>query len=219
MLSTKKIGFAGVCKYDLCIYLGTVLHNLQYRVLIIDNSHEQQMKFCIPKPDLPLKTYSYRGVDYQFQIPVDREPINNYDFVLVDLGTWMEERTAVGYDEVFLVTDGDRRHVEMYRELLTALKRPVSIILRDVCEYKITASYLMELLVEEPMNLVEKYVLRQDELDYEYRIRMQYEGCQDFRKLSASLEHVIVDIARNITSVSWMDASYAFRAARKGACI
>lgn len=51
MSKQKIIGIFGCEQTDLCIYLANILENMKNSVLVIDNSFEQKMRFCIPRPN------------------------------------------------------------------------------------------------------------------------------------------------------------------------
>lgn len=215
MLITKKIGFLGVQKHDLCIYLGRVIHHLGHRVLTVDNSAEQQLKYCIPMPELPGQSFVLQGVEYGFQMPLDHIDISGYDYVFEDLGKW-SPRQQSGYDEIYLVTDPQVMNMEQCRYLLQKLQNPVNLVLRDMCAYKIQDKRVIHFFEQEKTKIRNLYMIEQDILDYEYRIQMQYEPCREFHEISAGMEKTIMRMAQNITARSWMDIMYAYRAARRG---
>ena len=218
MLITKKIGFLGVQKHDMCIYLGRVIHHLGHRVLTVDNSAEQQLKYCIPMPELPGQSFVLRGVEYGFQMPLDHVDISGYDYVFEDLGKWSPGQQT-GYDEIYLVTDPQVMNMEKCRYLLQKLQNPVNLVIRDMCAHQIQDERVRHFFEQEKTKIRNLYMIDQDILDYEYRIQMQYETCREFHEISAGMEKTIMRMAQNITARSWMDIMYAYRAAKEGRAV
>ena len=64
MSKQKIIGIFGCEQTDLCIYLASILDNMKNSVLVIDNSFEQKMRFCIPRPNEKMNMITYKNVDY-----------------------------------------------------------------------------------------------------------------------------------------------------------
>ena len=218
MLITKKIGFLGVQKHDMCIYLGRVIHHLGHRVLTVDNSAEQQLKYCIPMPELPGQSFELQGVEYGFQMPLDHVDISGYDYVFEDLGKWSPGQQT-GYDEIYLVTDPQVMNMEKCRYLLQKLQNPVNLVIRDMCAHQIQDERVRHFFEQEKTKIRNLYMIDQDILDYEYRIQMQYETCREFHEISAGMEKTIMRMAQNITARSWMDIMYAYRAAKEGRAV
>ena len=60
MSKQKIIGIFGCEQTDLCIYLASILENMKNSVLVIDNSFEQKMRFCIPRPNEKMNMITYK---------------------------------------------------------------------------------------------------------------------------------------------------------------
>ena len=63
MSKQKIIGIFGCEQTDLCIYLASILENMKNSVLVIDNSFEQKMRFCIPRPNEKMNMITYKNVE------------------------------------------------------------------------------------------------------------------------------------------------------------
>ena len=61
MSKQKIIGIFGCEQTDLCIYLASILENMKNSVLVIDNSFEQKMRFCIPRPNEKMNAHHRRS--------------------------------------------------------------------------------------------------------------------------------------------------------------
>lgn len=88
MSKQKIIGIFGCEQTDLCIYLASILENMKNSVLVIDNSFEQKMRFCIPRPNEKMNMITYKNVDYTALCERSLWKTEGYDYVIVNLGSW-----------------------------------------------------------------------------------------------------------------------------------
>ncbi len=216
VIQTKAIGFVGIDKGDLLIYLASILCCLDYKVTIFDHSHKQLLQYCIPESEGDFDKITYRGVDYQFFKPVKEENYKDYDIILLDLGEWTTIEEINGLDHVYLVTDSSRYHMEKYIDLLIDLRKNVNIIFKNICNCKINKQYLIETMKRSKVLLGKTYEVRLDPLDYEYEIRMQYEPYQEFKELSKPYESLLCLIVTEITGLDMQRIKKAYNRARKG---
>ena len=127
-MSTKIIGLFGCGQSDLCIYLASILENMKYRVLVIDNSKEQKIRLCIPKPEEDISTITYQNVDYTFLRPHSEWLHYAYDFIVVDMGEAPKEDALALSDFLIGVLDCELYSVERYRNIYMQIKIPIHII-------------------------------------------------------------------------------------------
>ena len=85
MSKQKIIGIFGCEQTDLCIYLASILENMKNSVLVIDNSFEQKMRFCIPRPNEKMNMITYKNVDYTALCERSLWKTEGYDYVIVNL--------------------------------------------------------------------------------------------------------------------------------------
>jgi len=90
----KIIGIFGCEQTDLCIYLASILENMKNSVLVIDNSFEQKMRFCIPRPNEKMNMITYKNVDYTALCERSLWKTEGYDYVIVNLGSWPDEKSV-----------------------------------------------------------------------------------------------------------------------------
>ena len=100
MSKQKIIGIFGCEQTDLCIYLASILENMKNSVLVIDNSFEQKMRFCIPRPNEKMNTITYKNVDYTALCERSLWKTEGYDYVIVNLGSWPDEKSVTDCDEL-----------------------------------------------------------------------------------------------------------------------
>ena len=94
MSKQKIIGIFGCEQTDLCIYLASILENMKNSVLVIDNSFEQKMRFCIPRPNEKMNMITYKNVDYTALCERSLWKTEGYDYVIVNLGSWPDEKSV-----------------------------------------------------------------------------------------------------------------------------
>lgn len=219
MHEKKIIGLLGVRKYDFCIYLAGVLNNLGLRVLVIDNSTEQEIRYCIPNPDGSISPVTYKNIDYKFgTLPVEEE-YEKYDFVLIDMGDSLNPENICLCEELILVTDAYRRNIEKYKEALHSVCCPATVIIRNVCRYKATGRQLYGMLAEESCRVVGRHFVHQDSEDEEYAVMAQYEPYGDFMNISWEFQKALAGTAAGITGKGIGEIMKALKSARKGRCI
>ena len=100
MSKQKIIGIFGCEQTDLCIYLASILENMKNSVLVIDNSFEQKMRFCIPRPNEKMNMITYKNVDYTALCERSLWKTEGYDYVIVNLGSWPDEKSVTDCDEL-----------------------------------------------------------------------------------------------------------------------
>lgn len=241
MRKQKKIGFIGVKKQDLCIYLAAILNNLGYQVLVEDRSYEQEILNCIPdaaqgkgkffyhenEPGSELSLVgehleshyekkTYKNVDY---IGETCELCEEYDYHLIDLGEWAQSLELKNLDEIILVTDCEKRNIEKYRKLFQIFSVPMSLVVRNICEFHKRNLFLQDYFHDVKWNLTERFLLPFDAVDEEYRICMQYEPYREFNRISEELNSLLIRLCKNNTENKLSQILYALKQARKGKCI
>jgi len=215
----KIIGIFGVRKHDFCIYLAGILNNLGSRVLVIDNSPEEEIRCCVPGSEGHISTVTYKNVDYEFGSFPKGEAYEKYQYILTDMGSGLKSEDMGIYDEIILVTDAYRRNIERYREALKLAACPVTVIIRNVCQYKATGRQLFGLLIEEPYRIVDRYYIQQDPEDEEYAVLAQYEPYREFGRISAGFKKALAGTAAGITGLGMNEIMRALKSAGKGRCI
>ena len=218
MSETKIIGFFGTNQTDVCIYVGAILQNLDYRVCVVDNSYEQAMQFCIPKPLERIPTITYKNIDYERLVSYEQWTEKEYDFLLVDLGVWPQDEALKQCREVYLITDCAIAQVKRYRELMCRVKIPMNVIVRDVCADAVSAKKIINLLQEENCFIMEWYGLPWHEEDATNRLLMQYYGFQNFNRLSHAFEKILIRICHSIAECESTVIWKSYRRAKKGEC-
>ncbi len=240
MRDQKKLGFVGVKKQDICIYFAAILNNLGYRVLVEDLSYEQEILSCIPAlPNSRPKIFyrrkesgtihgavaeenrmyfekrTYKNVDY---IGRTEEDSREYDYLLVNLGEWAQSTQLKEVDEIILVTDCEKLNIEKYQKFLQIFSFPMSLVIRNIHVIHRKNKILREWMNLQEWNLIEKYFLPFRLNDEEYRIGMQYEPLDEFRRISENMKAVLVKFCREYTENKLSEILLALSYAKNGKC-
>ncbi len=218
MSKAKVIGIFGWGQTDLCIYLASVLENMKYHVLVVDNSIGQKMGCCIPRPKRELNIVTYKDVDYQWQIPPDEWAVDAYDFVIADLGERPEKAEFDNCEELFLVTGCDYGCIRKSRELMLELKKPMAVIIRNYQRETMLERQIVGELEEENCFLMEHYFLPYDAWDESGRILMQYRGYEDCSCLSKEFEKLLFHLGCMLGKRDYHTVLAGIHRAKRGEC-
>ena len=114
MTKSKIIGIFGCEQTDICIYLASILENMKLHVLVMDYSFEQKMQFCIPSPEKNLKVVTHKNVDYMLHCDGKEWPQQEYDFMIINLGSWPQEEAFSQCDELIGVMNCEFAQIVNY---------------------------------------------------------------------------------------------------------
>lgn len=218
MDKVKIIGIFGQEQTDLCIYLASILENMKYHVLVIDNSNEQKMNCCIPKPNAQLHITTYKGIDYQNKTAYVDIQKSNYDFILVDLGKEPFAEELSQCEELILVVGCEYPAIQTYNAFMKKAKIPMTVVLRNYQKETMLKKRLKKQLEEENCFLMELHLLPFDAWDESKRIMMQYEGYQDCNGLSKEYEKLLLHLTTVFTNQGYYAARRGLIRAKKGVC-
>lgn len=220
MKEAKVIGIFGWEQTDLCIYLASILENMKYHILVIDNSMEQKMGCCIPKPKTKteLEIVTYKNVDYRWKVPAAEWQTNQYDFVIIDMGSEPLEDEISRCEEVFLVTGCDYVCIQKYRTFMLQIKKPMTVIIRNYHKEMMLEKQIVRQLEKENCFVMEHYLLPFDEWDESKRISMQYQGYRDCGGISKELEKLLFHLGCMLVNQGYHVVLTGVRRAKRGEC-
>ena len=218
MMSKRIIGIFGCEQTDLCIYLASILENMKKRVLVVDNSFEQKLQLCIPKPEKELNIVTYKNVDYTWQATEAMWRNQEYDFVIIDFGGWPEESELILCHELICVLKCEYYYIMKYREMIQNVKLPTSLILRNFCRKYMDSNKILSLLGETGCFVMDRMFCALTEEDESLRIAMQAEGYHNFSGISKDLEKILFHLCRSICRNDYVEVLNGIRRAKRGEC-
>lgn len=198
------IGFAGVDKQDIVLYVARILYHLGKRVLIVDQSDSMAVKSSIPCPvELEKSMIEYRGMYFVNGRAYEedlKESIHKYgfDYIIMDYGFGFEDEVLCRLDQVIYVIDQQKHNVERLIHMIDNKCGHISLVIRDAVGHK---SGMRNLIRHPKLNSIHKnriFIIYQDELDTICKIKCQYEIAFSFSKLSAPAQNTLKELTREI---------------------
>lgn len=220
----KVIGFVGVDKYDIILYLAKLLVCNKYRVLVIDDSDTQALQCSVnyPKGLNPHETeVEYAG--FRFLTRVDLANIDynaSYDFVLIDFGFCLNHHNLLQCDAIQIFTDIKRHNIyrliskNFVNFLSNAMDKDhpqTNVIIRDWVSSKLSLGYMHELLRGLGVGETSYYQFDFNEEDYALQLQSQYDTNYNFKRVSAPIKAYLVDTLVNICEFSESVAEKSFK--------
>ncbi len=218
MNNKRIIGLFGTGQTDICLYLGALFANLKITVLVIDNSYDQLIKYCVHGRKENGKIYK-SGVEYAFMMDCIYWKEQPTEIIIVDMGEWPSDDALCICDEIYLISDLNVAKLIKYRELIRRLELPVSVILRDVCDEAVRSNNILHLLSQNNPFIYEEHRLPMGEDDRIEWLLMQYHGFERFIYISNEMEKLLMDIVRHNCQVSASGLTRVMKLAKKGGAV
>ncbi len=214
-IKASVIGFFGIEKYDLILYLSSLLLNLDRKVLIIDNSETEALTFSIPIPESmnpKICKINYRNMDFVKERNAAQYQMD-YDFILIDFGFRTNHKDIPLCSFVYLVTDKQRHNIARIRNL--KLSQNAYLIIRDSIG-KESAACLADKLNENKANIKQYYCLYWDDTDKENMIALQYGDGIKFKKQSGQLKYLLTQLMTETLPFNRAEVGQAYKKAKRG---
>lgn len=216
-LSNKAMicGFYGIDSYDIIHYLSRIFKNLNKKVLLVDQSCNKALFESISKPE-NLKgnsLVSYRDIDYMNEY--EDNQASNYDYIFIDFGLNDKDKTII-CDKLFLLTDLQVHNVNYIKRIyrVSNIKSKV-IIIRNAIKCKIKPEFILSQMGRTIHN--SSYVIYEDFLDQESKIKCQYNDKIIFNRLSPMFKSSLKKIVIDEFKYNKKDIKKAYRLAARGA--
>ena len=114
-MENKILGFFGVDKYDIILYLSRILYTLNKKILLLDCSENRALTYSIPMPNQILceerdcYIVNYRGIDCASNSFISQELMEKYkqeyDVILMDFGFQENHELVENCTHIVLVLD------------------------------------------------------------------------------------------------------------------
>ena len=210
------IGFLGTYPVDVCLYTAFALQNTGKSVCVNDFTSEGVLFECIPTPEETLEIITFRNVDFMHQLPMAEWKQKPYDYIFVQLGDAPQELTVSSCDELILVIDCEKRHLDEFQNLMQKMRMSMNVVLRGFCPDGIPERKLKEYFEQENCFVERWLTLPFDEMDEAYRIGMQYEPMQSFAHASVGWEKLLLQLLKILVPKNSAANIKAVRAVRSG---
>lgn len=195
-MADNVIGFVGVEKYEIILYLSRILHHLNLKVLLVDLSESEALYSCIPIPkDMRNKEnkIDYRGIDFIKNENKLYDLQGNYDVILIDFGFNSYSNILSQCNRILLFTDLQLHNIERIKNMKIQTVAEMSLILKEFINCKITPEFITT-QIGYNIDKEQVYVFHNDIIDMKYKIHSQYDDCFHFKKLSRSYKQFLKDV-------------------------
>lgn len=221
------VGFFGIDKYDIILYLSLILHQAGKKVLAADCSETGALSACIPKPKVPAGTITeYRGLFFMdcrrnmkpgsFKIP----SLDNYDYFLADYGFQADDAAIRTLDRCIIVTDQQLHNAKNLSSINRGTDQGIgySLIIRDCADSRQKPGHLVAEIGLDDLPGLKLYASYLDEPDTKCRISCQYNGVFSFTHISAQMKSIVISLLHDIApELGRKESDKAYRKAMKGA--
>ncbi|MGN0243130.1 MAG: hypothetical protein ACI4CT_03600 [Lachnospiraceae bacterium] len=207
-MSNRIMGFVGIEKYDIMLYLSRILYHLGQRVLLLDQSMEHGLRYSIPETGFcEGRIVDYRGIDFGMNLPMEVY-ISEYDYILADFGFNLEHQDIVLCTEIYIVSDMQLHHIKSLSQLHLMNTQNRYLILKDRIPYKVRDEYVYEELGPLMLNENNSYSVYMNERDYQSRLNCQYDDSVPLKNVSKHIKNLLYDILLLDFDKSKIDIAY-----------
>lgn len=214
-MSSKKIGFTGIEKYEIMHYLSRILRNLGQKVLLADQSVEQALACSVPIPFPDTgEIIDYNGVDVMLNVTPEEFQHLDYDYILMDFGFQVHHPMLAACDEVYLVSDLQIHNIRNLSAMQLDRHQERFLIVKEFYTGRVSCSYIYEEMNHLMIREDNSYALQLEERDYENCLNCQYENQISMKKLSRSVKGLLIEMLQQDFSKPQIE--YALRMAERG---
>lgn len=207
----KVIGFLGIEKYEIILYLSRILKQLGKKVLVLDCSENGALDAGVcyfrEQPALYGELQEYRGIDYlnytlhdsagREEYSVFRDIRKEYDFILMDFGFRRGHPLYHICDHCFLVSDQQRHNILRMKEAALECQVPFTVVIRDILACKVSLDYFTDFMDGNDF-AQEMIFLYRNEADTKRQIQCQYGQAVNFQKLSKETKEFLKQAVKRL---------------------
>lgn len=209
---TKVIGFLGVEKYDLILYLAYILKELNQKILIMDASDQRALTCCIPHPkelNSETETITFREIDFIRDFNPD-DYVRDYDYILIDYGFKVRHHDLKGCTTLFACLDRQKHNITAINQLALPSDE-VYLILRDI-GYQSDADIVVQ---ELGFKAKEVIPLIYDEHDKRSMVALQSQERININSLSGDYRYLLRYVIETVFGIDKKDFKLAYKRMRK----
>ncbi|MCR8642105.1 hypothetical protein NV379_05485 [Paenibacillus sp. N1-5-1-14] len=237
----RQILFVGACeKSDLLLYSSALLAAAGKKVLLIDATTEQKLKYSVPRIDGDGDMTEYEGFYVSYGLKTGAEVRTylehvrfdglllaeaGFDTILIDTNhrEFFEGISIQDYTERVYVTNYEKSCIHVNEEILQSVLpkqsgyTPFIPIIKDTVDCQINTEYFEKMLGHHPIAWSgEFYEIEFDELDYASRIDNQNHNRLRLNRLSKAYQRTLIDVTTEISGMTYAEMKSAFKRIKKG---
>lgn len=216
MSSNKVIGFLGIDKYEIMLYLAKLLVKLEKTVLLIDVSETSALSYCFSVPadmDSKIEIISHAGLEYTKKLDIEGQR-KNYDVILIDYGFSYNYEDLGNHDHVCIVTDKQLHNLNRLLQVKAA--QVESFLLLKNMDKDDNINHIRDLFSKN-FNIVNVYPFSADNIDQIHTYSLQYGKQLKIKILSFEYKQVMKKFAIELLEITEKEYKIAFKKLKRGA--
>jgi len=211
------IGWVGIEKYDIILYLAKLLTCLNKKVLLIDRSENEALSYCIPTPAMlnpKTSKITFRNIDFIKDRNVSDFVHDDYDYILIDFGFKTAHADIYKCSKIIIVTDKQQHNINKIKTLKFNTE-DVLLILK-VQGNRSELDILQE-SISDTLPIKDQIVIEFDEIDKEKMITLQYNNEIKIKRLSGQYVNLLEQIMTIILNFDRKEFGQAYKQLKRGA--
>lgn len=212
-MNNKYVGFFGVDKYDVILYIASLISCADKKILLVDYSENKALSYSVQKPmNLDTEIYSTRIKNVDFLSADHINAALNYDYVFIDFG-FNYEHVDVDKCQCYIsITDQQIHNIESLKKLNPFDIGKAVIILSGV-NYKIDSNFVAQQL--NLKNNDKMFFVYDDNVNTIHKLDCLYTNKISFKRCSKDFKAMIFGIVDLILSEDTQDIKKLYRLAER----
>ncbi len=196
---TRVIGFLGGNHYDFISYVGHVLSEMNFQVLLVDYTPLQELMATVPEYVFQ-KVTEYRDLFYigapeitEIKQYIEEE---TYDFILIDFEYSSKGREFFLCHSICFVTDMQRHHLEIVENLKLPSKIERFLVVKEESPIRKMSFYLRRMITEMKLQESNYFSCPWGERERKNQMRCQYQYDIPWERTSSSMKRIVWSLVR-----------------------
>ena len=222
-MANNVVAYVGVDNFDIILYVSRILIKLGRKVLVVDHSETNSIKYSIPKPegvDVTMDVITFRHVEVTL-MEVSKELAEQFDDILIAYGFNWPENDIKLCNKIIYVTDMYRYNLKRlnllsYEEvMLSSVEK--RLLIRSVMDTMLDISYFTHEINKQIERDNISY-LYQNEQDDSNALLCHTNQVVRFHKITKQLKmYLLKEIRLMYPDITKKQLKDAYRKARRGA--
>lgn len=217
MLNNSQIvGFIGIDKYEIILYLANVLVKLEKKVLLIDAAETSALSYCFSVPgdvDLKRETITHVGLDYTKNLDLELHK-EKYDVILIDYGFSFRREDLEDHNSICLVTDKQLHNLNRLSKVKAA-NQDTFLLLKNID--KADNINQIKYAFSKDLKIINVYPFSTDNVDQIHTYSLQYGKEMRVKILSYEYKQIMKRFVIDLLGITEKEYKEAFKKLKRGA--
>lgn len=192
-----KLCILGTEYIDIVLYLARIMIALGKQVVIIDNSMEKNLAYCIPSVEGALDKIEYRGIsimrNQDWNVCVD-----SCDIAIYIYADTIQPKALQQANQVIVITDQHLYHLAKLRPLLYGLNGKVHLLIKNYVAGKVDKDSMLNTLGL-TMDQIDSFTLLPlDQINTATSFMAEYNYRFRFDQLSKEYRHILLELIEQL---------------------